>query len=97
MENKADVLKMMVLLSPEGNVLSAKGAEAEEFATVAAYATQLAQLVGEGLGLDGFQELDCEFKRGRCLIYFDENGNTVGVRPRPEMPMTKIREILGFV
>lgn len=97
MESKADMLRMMVLLSPEGAVLSAKGADAEEFATVAAYATQLAQLVGEGLGLDGFQELDCEFKKGRCLIYFDESGNTVGVRPRPEMPMAKMREILGFV
>ena len=96
MEPKTDMLTMMVLLSPEGTVLSAKGEDAEEFATVAAYATQLAQLVGEGLGLEGFQELDCEFKKGRCLIYFDENGNTVGVRPRPDMPMTKIREILGF-
>lgn len=97
MEDKIDVLKMMVLLSPEGTVLNAKGADAEEFATVAAYATQLAQLVGEGLGLDGFRELGCEFKKGRCLVYFDENGNTVGVRPRIEMPMAKVREILGFV
>ncbi len=96
METKTEMLRMMVLLSPEGVVLSAKGPDAEEFASVAAYATQLAQLVGEGLGLDGLQELDCEFKRGRCLIYFDESGNTVGVRPRPEMPMAKIREMLGF-
>jgi hypothetical protein len=91
-----DMLKMMVLLSPEGALLSAKGQDAEQFATAAAYATQLAKLVGDGLGLDGFQELDCEFRRGRCLIYFDENGNTVGVRPRPEIPMATIREILGF-
>lgn len=97
MESKSDLLKMMVLLSPEGTVLSAKGAEAEEFATMAAYATQLAKLVGEGLGLDGFEEMDCEFKKGRCLIYFDESGNTVGVRPRPEIPMAKIREMLGFL
>jgi hypothetical protein len=91
-----EMLKMMVLLSPEGALLSAKGQDAEQFATAAAYATQLAKLVGDGLGLDGFQELDCEFRRGRCLIYFDENGNTVGVRPRPEIPMATIREILGF-
>jgi hypothetical protein len=91
-----EMLKVMVLLSPEGALLSAKGENAEQFATAAAYATQLARLVGEGLGLDGFQELDCEFRRGRCLIYFDENGNTVGVRPRPEIPMSSIREILGF-
>jgi hypothetical protein len=97
MDNKADVLKMMVLLSPDGNVLSARGTDADEFAAVAAYATQLAQLVGDGLGLDGFRELGCEFKKGRCLIYFDENGNTVGVRPRPELPMAKVRELLGFV
>ncbi len=94
--DNSEMLKMMVLLSPEGSLLSAKGADAEQFATAAAYATQLAKLVGDGLGLDGFQELDCEFRRGRCLIYFDENGNTVGVRPRPEITMTSIREILGF-
>lgn len=97
MENRTDAVKMVVMLSPEGSVLSAKGGDSEEFAAVAAYSTQLAQLVGEGLGLDGFQELGAEFKRGRCLIYFDENGNTVGVRPRPEVPMSKIREILGFL
>ncbi len=91
-----EMLRMMVLLSPDGALLSAKGQDAEQFATAAAYATQLAKLVGDGLGLDGFQELDCEFRRGRCLIYFDENGNTVGVRPRPDVPMTNIREILGF-
>jgi hypothetical protein len=95
-ETNSDVLERMVLLSPEGTLLSAKGQDAEQFATAAAYATQLAKLVGDGLGLEGFQELDCEFRRGRCLIYFDGNGNTVGVRPRPEIPMTSIREILGF-
>jgi hypothetical protein len=96
MDDKNEMLRTMVVLSPDGDVMSTKGVDAEEFATVAAYATQLVRLVGEGLGIDGFQELDCEFKKGRCLIYLDEGGNTVGVRPRPEMPMGKIREILGF-
>jgi hypothetical protein len=91
-----EMLRVMVLLSPEGALLSAKGPDAEQFATAAAYATQLARLVGEGLGIDGFRELGCEFRRGRCLVYFDENGNTVGVRPRPEIAMSSIREILGF-
>lgn len=96
MEDANDVLKMMVLVSPEGSVITAKGAGAEEFAEVSAYATQIAQLVGEGLGLDGFRELECEFKRGRCLVYLDSGGNTVGVRPKAEMPMAKVREALGF-
>lgn len=96
MEDTNDVLKMMVLVSPEGSVITAKGTGADEFAEVAAYATQLAALVGEGLGLDGFRELECEFKRGRCLVYLDSSGNTVGVRPKPEMPMAKVREVLGF-
>jgi hypothetical protein len=96
-DEKMDTLKMMVLLSPDGTVLNARGgADAEDFAAAAAYATQLSQLVGDDLGLEGFRELDCEFKKGRCLIYYDENGNTVGVRPRIEIPMTKVREILGF-
>lgn len=96
MEESTDVLKVMVLVSPDGNVITAKGADAEEFAQVSAYATQLAALVGEGLGLDGFRELECDFKRGRCLIYLDSSGNTVGVRPKAEMPMAKVREVLGF-
>lgn len=96
MEESTDVLKVMVLVSPDGNVITAKGADAEEFAQVSAYATQLATLVGEGLGLEGFRELECDFKRGRCLIYLDSSGNTVGVRPKAEMPMAKVREVLGF-
>lgn len=96
MEDKSDMLEMMVLVSPEGTVASGKGALAEQFGTVAAYVTQLARLVGESLGLEGFAELDCEFRRGRCLIYFDESGNTVAVRPRPDISMAEIREILGF-
>jgi len=96
MDGKNEMLKTMVLVSPEGNVLSTKGDDAEEFANLAAYSTQLAKLIGDGLGLDGLQGLDCEFKRGRCLIYFDHSGNIVGVRPRPEIPMSKIREMLGF-
>lgn len=96
-DDKIDAMRMMVLLSPDGNVLSAKGADADDFAAVAAYATQLAKLIGDDLGLDGFRELGCEFKRGRCLIYFDESGNTVGVRPKPEVPMAKVREMLGFI
>lgn len=96
MEDSTDVLKMMVLVSPEGSVITAKGTDAEEFAQVSAYATQLAQLVGEGLGLEGFREIECDFKRGRCLIYLDSSGNTVGVRPKADMPMSKIREVLGF-
>lgn len=96
MEDSTEVLKVMVLVSPEGSVITAKGTDAEEFAQVSAYATQLAQLVGEGLGLEGFREIECDFKRGRCLIYLDSSGNTVGVRPKNEMPMSKIREVLGF-
>lgn len=96
MEESTDVLKVMVLVSPEGNVITAKGPDAEEFAQISAYATQLAALVGEGLGLEGFRELECDFKRGRCLIYLDSSGNTVGVRPKADMPMAKVREVLGF-
>jgi len=96
MDGKNEMLKTMVLVSPEGSVLSTKGDDAEEFANLAAYSTQLAKLIGDGLGLDGLQGLDCEFKRGRCLLYFDQSGNIVGVRPRPEIPMSKIREMLGF-
>lgn len=96
MNDKSDEVMAMVLLSPDGNVLDAKGTDAEEFAAVAAYATQVARLVGESLGLEGFRELDCEFRKGRCLVYLDRNGNTVGVRPKPEVPMNRIREILGF-
>ena len=96
MDGKNEMLRTMVLVSPEGSILSTKGDDAEEFANLAAYSTQLAKLVGDGLGLDGLQGIDCEFKKGRCLVYFDQSGNIVGVRPRPEIPMSKIREMLGF-
>jgi len=95
-EGRTDAFKMMVKLAPDGSVLTAKGADSEDFAAVAAYASQLAELVGESLGIDGFREMDCEFRKGRCVIHVDDEGNTLGVRPWTEMPMAKIREVLGL-
>ncbi len=89
-------LQVMVQLSADGTMLSSAGTGAEDFSAMAAYATQLARLVGDGLGIDGFQEIECEFKTGRCLIYLDESGNTVGVKPIDSVPMSKVREHLGL-
>lgn len=94
--NMSADIKLMVQLSPDGTMLNSSGEGAEEFASLAAYASQLAKLVGEGLGIDGFQEIECEFKTGRCIIFVDEGGNTVGVKPQDSIPMARIKEQLGI-
>lgn len=83
-------------LAPDGTVLEAI-AEGEDFAGTAAYASQLAQLVGGILGMEGFSEMEFEFKKGKCLVMIGRNGDVYAIKPKPEASLPKIREKLALV
>lgn len=83
-------------LAPGGGILTSKGAD-EEMAGVVAYAQRLAQLTGELLGLDGFVAMECSFsEEGRLLLFQEENGETVALRPRVENNLQPLRDKLGL-
>ncbi len=82
-------------LAPGGGVLTSKGAD-EEMAGVVAYAHRLGQLTGELLGLEPFVAMECAFSGGRLLLFEEDNGETVAVRPRTENNLQPLRDKLGL-
>jgi hypothetical protein len=87
---------VVLRLSASGTIVKNKGGN-EELAGVVAYAHRLVQLAGELLGLDSsFLAMECSFTEGRCLIFTEENGDMVALRPRPDMNLQPLREKLGL-
>jgi hypothetical protein len=82
-------------LAAGGGILTSKGAD-EEMAGVVAYAHRLGQLAGELLGLDPFVAMECTFSEGRLLLFEEENGETVALRPRSENNLQPLRDKLGL-
>ena len=82
-------------LAPGGGIVTSKGAD-DEMAGVVAYAHRLGQLAGELLGLDPFVAMECTFSGGRLLLFEEENGETVALRPRVESNLQPLRDRLGL-
>lgn len=97
-------LAAMIRVAKSGVVVTNKGGS-EDLAGVVAYAHRLVDLVGDLLGLERFRALECVFKTpeggsgggasSRCLLFAEENGDTVLVRPRAEGELQALRERLG--
>ncbi len=82
-------------LNLSGGVVTNRGGT-EELAETVAYAQRLMQLAGDLLGIDDFIALECTFTSGRCVIFMEENGDIVALRPRPEANLQPLREKLGL-
>src|SRR6185295_18094990 len=72
---------VMLRLGAGGSIVKNKGGS-EEMAGVVAYAHRLGQLAGELLGLEPFVALECVFADGRLLMFDEDNGDIVALRPR---------------
>lgn len=88
-------VRAAVRIDQAGNVVSAKGA-AEELTQIAAYAARLAELVGDGLGMQGLVSVEVMQKRSRTLIYKEKNGNTFALAAALEADLSQVRERLGL-
>jgi hypothetical protein len=86
---------VVLRLGAGGAIVKNKGAS-EEMAGVVAYAHRLGQLAGELLGLDPFVALECTFADGRMLIFDEDNGETVALRPRGDANLQPLRDRLGL-
>jgi hypothetical protein len=86
---------VVLRLGAGGSILKNKGGS-EDLAGVVAYAHRLGQLAGELLGLDPFVAMECSFSDGRFLIFDEENGDTVALRPRNETNLQPLRDRLGL-
>jgi len=88
-------VRAAVRIDPSGNVVSSKG-DATELSQVAAYAARLAELVGDGLGMQGLLSVEVTQQRSRTLIYREKSGNTFALSAAPEADLTQVKERLGL-
>jgi hypothetical protein len=84
---------LFLRMNAEGAMMASEGSS-QEFADLAAYVACLAQLIGEGLGIERFVAMECTFKEGRCFFVREENGDLVALRPRPQTDTTSLRALL---
>jgi predicted regulator of Ras-like GTPase activity (Roadblock/LC7/MglB family) len=88
-------VRAAVRIDPAGNVVSAKG-DAAELSQIAAYAARLAELVGDGLGMQGLVSIEVTQQRTRTLIYKEKTGNTFALSAAPDADLSQVRERLGL-
>jgi predicted regulator of Ras-like GTPase activity (Roadblock/LC7/MglB family) len=88
-------VRAAVRIDPAGNVVSAKG-DAAELSQIAAYAARLAELVGDGLGMQGLVSVEVTQQRTRTLIYKEKTGNTFALSAAPDADLSQVRERLGL-
>jgi Domain of unknown function (DUF4388) len=88
-------VRAAVRIDQAGNVVSAKGA-AEDLTQVAAYAARLAELIGDGLGMQGLVSVEVVQHNSRTLIYREKSGNTFALRAAPDADLSQVRERLGL-
>ncbi len=88
-------VRTAVRIDQAGNVVSSKG-DASELSQIASYAARLAELVGDGLGMQGLVSVEVTQHRSRTLIYKEKSGNTFALSAAPDADLTQVRERLGL-
>ena len=88
-------VRAAVRIDQGGNVVSSKG-DASELSQIAAYAARLAELVGDGLGMQGLVSVEVTQQRTRTLIYKEKTGNTFALSAAPDADLSQVRERLGL-
>ncbi len=88
-------VRAAVRVDPAGNVISSKG-DAVELSQVAAYAARLAELVGDGLGMQGLVSVEVTQQRSRTIIYREKAGNVFALSASPDADLSQVRERLGL-
>jgi len=88
-------VRAAVRVDPAGNVVSSKG-EAGDLGQVASYAARLAELVGDGLGMQGLVSVEVTQRHSRTLIYREKTGNTFALSAAPDADLSQVRERLGL-
>jgi hypothetical protein len=87
--------RLALRLNPQGTVVSSHGAS-EDFAEMVAYACRLVEVIGDLLGMDGFQALEYACNDGRCFIYREPAGDVVVIKSADANTIGQLRERLGL-
>jgi hypothetical protein len=88
-------VRAAVRVDPSGKIVSSKGL-ADELSQVAAYASRLAELIGDGLGMSGLRSIEVLQPSTRTLICKEKSGMTFALTAAPEADLSNVREKLGL-
>ncbi|HTB76559.1 MAG TPA: DUF4388 domain-containing protein [Polyangiaceae bacterium] len=89
---RSEDFQLFLRMNRDGVVLASHGSS-QEFADIAAYALRLAQLIGDGLGIERFVAMECTFKEGRCFLVLEDSGELVALKPRTNTDASSLREL----
>ncbi len=89
---RSEDFQLFLRMSRDGGIVANQGST-QEFADITSYALRLAQLVGDGLGVEGFVAMECTFKEGRCFIVLEDDGAVVALTPRPQTDASALRAL----
>jgi hypothetical protein len=89
---RSEDFQLFLRMNRDGGILVNQGGS-HEFADIAAYALRLAQLIGDGLGIERFVAMECTFKEGRCFIVVEDSGDVVALKPHPKTDAGSLREL----
>jgi hypothetical protein len=92
---KKDEPRLALRINAQGAVVSSHGA-GEDFAEMVAFACRLVEVIGDLLGMDGFQALEYAMGDGRCFIYREADGDIVAIKSSDPHTMGQIRDRLGL-
>jgi Domain of unknown function (DUF4388) len=90
---RSEDFELFLRMNRDGAVVASEGSS-QDFADIAAYALRLAQLIGDGLGIERFVAMECTFKEGRCFIVLEDSGEFVAMKPRAQTDSSSLRELL---
>lgn len=88
-------VRAAVRIDANGTIVTSKGA-ADELSQVAAYASRLAELIGDGLGMSGLRSVEVLQPSTRTLICREKSGTTLALTAAPDADLTQVRERLGL-
>jgi len=89
---RSEDFQLFLRMNRDGAVVASEGST-QDFADIAAYALRLAQLIGDGLGIERFVAMECTFKEGRCFIVLEDGGEVVALKPRAQTDSSSLREL----
>jgi len=89
-------VRTAVRIDPAGNQVSTKGEGVTELTQVAAYAARLAELVGDGLGMQHLVSVEVVRRGSRLLICKEKSGNTFALAAALDADLSQVRERLGL-
>jgi hypothetical protein len=89
---RSEDFQLFLRMNRDGAVVASHGSS-QEFADIAAYALRLAQLIGDGLGIERFVAMECTFKDGRCFLVLEDSGEVVALKPRANTDSSSLREL----